>query len=72
MFKARELHLDRLCAVKILVASESATAKAHEPLRIEAIASDSLDHPNIVKMYDVGRGPHPLPTLFEIGRDGEI
>ena len=56
----------------MLVAGESATAKAHEQLRIEAIASDSLDHPNIVKMYDVGRGPQPWPTLFEIGRDGEI
>src|SRR5262245_42661879 len=54
VFRARHLRLNRLVAVKMLLAG--AYAESHERGRFqrEAEAIASLRHPNIVQVYDVG------------------
>lgn len=56
IFKARQCCLDRLCAVKMLRPGPMpAGPEAEARLRSEAAAAASLDHPNIVGIYEVGR-----------------
>lgn len=54
VFKARQLSLDRLVAVKILPPSAAKDAKFIARFQKEARATAQLNHPNIVKGIDVG------------------
>ena len=51
---ARDERLDRLVAIKALPAHLLVDAIARERLRREAVASASLDHPFICKVFEVG------------------
>jgi eukaryotic-like serine/threonine-protein kinase len=56
VYLARHASLDRRVALKVL-----ATDRAREPLALdrflrEARAAAALDHPNIVRLYDIGQG----------------
>jgi serine/threonine protein kinase len=51
---ARDARLDRRVAVKALPAHLLADPIARERLRREAVASASLDHPFICKVFEVG------------------
>jgi len=52
--RARDTRLDRLVALKILPADRSFDDEARRRLFQEARSASSLNHPNIVTIYDVG------------------
>jgi serine/threonine protein kinase/tetratricopeptide (TPR) repeat protein len=54
VFKARHVPLDRLVAVKTVLAGPSASPAARERFRIEARSAARLHHPNIVQIFEVG------------------
>ena len=54
IWKAREVSLERLVALKMIRDSQLASPKARERFRVEAEAAGKLHHPNIVPIYEFG------------------
>jgi serine/threonine-protein kinase len=55
VFKARQLSLDRLVAIKVLPLKMSSNPQFIERFYAEGRAAAQLNHPNIVQAYDVGK-----------------
>src|SRR5215831_4648224 len=55
VYQARDLHLDRLVAVKILPPAVVADAGRRQRFSREARAASALNHPNIVTIYDIAQ-----------------
>src|SRR5580692_8595337 len=54
VYKARDTRLDRIVAVKVLPADKVADPERKQRFLQEAKAASSLNHPNIITIYDIG------------------
>ncbi|APW60899.1 WD40 repeat domain-containing serine/threonine protein kinase [Paludisphaera borealis] len=54
VYKARQTNLNRIVALKMILTGEHADRHERGRLRKEAEATATLDHPNIVKIFDIG------------------
>ncbi|MBM4036170.1 MAG: serine/threonine protein kinase, partial [Planctomycetes bacterium] len=71
VYKARQHHLDRIVALKVLLAGEMATEAQVARFRREAQAAARLRHPAIVPIHEVGvfEGKHFYTMDYIKGRD---
>src|SRR5258708_6047153 len=53
VYKARDAHLDRLVALKVLPPARVADPERKRRFVLEARAASALNHPNIVTIHDV-------------------
>ena len=53
VYKARDTHLDRLVAIKVLPAEKVADPERRHRFVQEAKAASALNHPNIIHIYDI-------------------
>jgi serine/threonine-protein kinase len=61
IYRARQRHSRRIVALKRIVSYHADSLETLERFRREAEAAASLDHPNILPIYDVGQGEDGLP-----------
>lgn len=54
VYRARDTHLDRSIALKVLPSSDISDPDRKSRLALEARAASALNHPNIVTIYDIG------------------
>ena len=65
VYRARDTHLDRSIAIKILPPNGSVDEERSRRLAQEAKAASALNHPNIITIYDVGSyAVHDTPVEF--------
>ncbi len=70
IYKARQISLNRIVAVKMILAGRLATKADHDRFHCEAQAAALLDHPNIVPVFEVGEyeGQHYFSMGYVAGQ----
>ena len=70
VYRARQINLDRIVAVKLLPFSQFTSEEAVQRFQAEASAAAGLQHPNIVAIHEVGshEGQHYFSMDFIEGR----
>jgi serine/threonine-protein kinase len=61
IYRARQRHSRRIVALKRMVSYHADSRETRERFRREAQAAASLDHPNILPIYEIGQGEDGLP-----------
>jgi serine/threonine protein kinase len=56
VYKARDTHLDRFVAIKVLPPEKVADPERKQRFVQEAKAASALNHPNIITIYDIDQG----------------
>jgi hypothetical protein len=54
VYRARQVSVDRLVAVKMLLSGAGADEAESRRFKVETVAAATLDHPNILPIYEVG------------------
>src|SRR5262245_17458837 len=54
VYRARQVSVDRIVAVKMLLTGAFANADEVLRFKVETVASANLDHPNLLPIYEVG------------------
>jgi hypothetical protein len=69
VFRGRQVSLNRLVAVKMILSGELASQDDVARFRLEAEAAANLDHPGIVPIYEIGehQGQHYFSMKFIAG-----
>jgi len=71
VYKARQIRLNRIVALKLILSGQFASRQEVLRFRAEAEAAANLRHPNIVAVYETGEdeGRHYFSMEFVAGRD---
>lgn len=71
VYKARQISLNRLVAIKMLLPELVHNDERLRRFRIEAEAAASLQHPSIVAIHEIGehRGHHYFSMAYVVGQD---
>jgi serine/threonine protein kinase len=72
VYRARQLGLDRIVALKMILTGSQAGPKDLGRFRAEAAALARLQHPNIVQIYDVGEAAGRPYFVFEFVAGGSL
>jgi serine/threonine protein kinase len=72
VYRARQLGLDRIVALKMVSTGFQAGPKELARIRVEAAALARLQHPNIVQIYDVGETAGQPYFVFEFVAGGSL
>jgi serine/threonine protein kinase len=70
VYRARQLTLNRVVAVKMILAGQLASAADVQRFHVEAEAAANLHHPNIVAIYEIGehQGQHYFSMEYVAGK----
>ncbi len=63
VYKARHIAMDRTVAIKLLLTDFSSDSEAMVRFQVEARAASSLNHPNIIKIFEFDFTDHGMPYL---------
>jgi TolB-like protein/tetratricopeptide (TPR) repeat protein len=71
VYRARDIELDRVVAMKFLPPGVARVESAAERFMVEARSAAKLDHPNICNIYEVGRSEEGQPFIAMAYYEGE-
>jgi len=72
VYKARQTKLDRLVALKVLLAGAQAGEESLARFRSEALTVAQLQHPNVIQIYDVGEHNGVIYIAVEYAGGGDL